>query len=461
MFRRILIANRGEIAARIIRTCRELGIETVAVHSEADRGSPHLEGATRTVCIGPPKSAESYLNMDAILQAAIQNDCQAVHPGYGFLSENALFAKRCLLQRTTFIGPPPGAIALMGDKAEAKRTMARLGLPTIPGSKGIVSGAAEAAAIGREAGYPVLLKAASGGGGKGMRLARSEAELMRLFPEAAMEAEKAFSDASIYVEKYIEGGRHIEFQVLADSYGAAVHLGERECSIQRNHQKLIEESPSAALSPAERDGLGRRVAAAVAASGYVGAGTVEFLRDRDGAFYFMEVNARLQVEHPVTEMITGFDLVREQIRIAAGEPLGFGQDRVSFSGHAIEFRINAEDPDNGFRPDPGTVTKWEPPAAPDGARLRLDSHVREGYTVPPFYDSLLGKLILHADERGRLLDAAAAAVGAFRVAGVKTTLPLHARILTSPAFRSGAYDLTTLGALMDEGRKAGKKESRK
>jgi acetyl-CoA carboxylase biotin carboxylase subunit len=462
VFRRILIANRGEIAARVIRTCRSLGIETVAVHSEADRGSPHLREATKTICIGPARGADSYLRVEAILQAALQTDCQAVHPGYGFLSENALFAKRCLLQKLTFIGPPPGAITLMGDKVAAKQTLARLGLPTIPGSGGKVADAAEAARIAAGTGYPVLLKAASGGGGKGMRVARSESELLRAFPEASLEAEKAFSDPTLYVEKLIERARHIEFQVLVDSWGRAVHLGERECTLQRSHQKLVEETPSPAIGPAERDALGRKVAEALAEAGYQGAGTVEFLRGPDGAFYFMEVNARLQVEHPVTEMVTGIDLVEKQLRIAAGEPLGLVQDGVRFEGSAVEFRINAEDPDDGFRPDPGTITAWEPPrpaigellrftTGPGGGagiRLRLDSHVEAGYTVPPYYDSLLGKLIVHGPDRAAVLEAAARAVGGFRVGGVKTTLPLHGRILASEPFRTGVYDLTTLPAML-------------
>ena len=448
MFRRILVANRGEIAARIIRTCTSLGIETVAVYSEADRDSPHLAQATRRVCIGPARSAGSYLNMDAVLQAALQTECQAIHPGYGFLSENPLFAKRCELQKTTFIGPSPRALALMGDKAQAKRTLKALGLPTIPGSDGTVADAAGAARAAASIGYPVMLKAAAGGGGKGMRRAGSEQELLRVFPEASLEAQKAFSDPALYVEKFIEGGRHIEFQVLADTWGAAVHLGERECTIQRSHQKLIEESPSPALSAADRSALGRRVASALASAGYSGAGTVEFLRDREGAFYFMEVNARLQVEHPVTEMVTGLDLVKEQVRIAAGERLGFRQEDVHVSGHAIELRINAEDPDAGFRPDPGTLTLWEPPEAPAGSELRLDSIARAGYSVPPFYDSLLGKLILKAANRALLLDAASSSVDAFRVEGVRTTLPLHARVLASPEFRSGSYDLDTLASVM-------------
>jgi acetyl-CoA carboxylase biotin carboxylase subunit len=451
MFRRILIANRGEIADRIMRACRALGIETVAVYSEADRDSPHLAAADEAICIGPARSGDSYLKMEAVLQAALQTRCQAVHPGYGFLSENPLFARRCELQKTTFIGPPARALALLGDKAMAKRTMRAQGLATIPGSEGVVTDVDDAAREAARAGYPVLLKASAGGGGKGMRLARSEAELHAAFVEASLEAEKAFDNASLYVEKLLEGARHIELQILADSWGRAVHLGERDCSIQRSHQKLLEESPSPAVSPEERDALGRRTAKALAAIGYSGAGTVEFLRDARGNFYFMEVNARLQVEHPVTETVTGLDLVQKQIRIAAGEPLGIAQEDVVVTGHAIELRINAEDPDAGFRPDPGTVTGWAPPASvPDvpEASVRLDSHVRAGYVVPPFYDSLLGKLILGAPSRERLLEAAARAVEAFRVEGVKTTLPLHARVLASSEMRSGDYGLGTLEAIL-------------
>src|SRR5262245_31085790 len=451
MFRRILIANRGETAARIIRACHALGIETVAVYSEADRDSPHLADADETICIGPARSGDSYLKMDAVLQAALQKRCQAVHPGYGFLSENPLFARRCELQKTTFIGPPARALALLGDKAMAKRTMRAHGLATIPGSEGVVAGLEEAAREAARAGYPILLKASAGGGGKGMRLARSEKELPAALAEASLEAEKAFGDGSLYVEKLLEGARHLELQILADSWGRAIHLGERDCSIQRSHQKLLEESPSPAVSPDERDALGRRTAKALAAIGYSGAGTVEFLRDARGSFYFMEVNARLQVEHPVTETVTGFDLVQKQIRIAAGEPLGIDQEEVVLAGHAIELRINAEDPDAGFRPDPGTVTVWAPPVSmpevPE-ATVRLDSHVRAGYLVPPFYDSLLGKLILGAPSRERLLDAASRAAAAFRVEGVRTTLPLHARVLASPEMRSGDYGLGTLEAIL-------------
>jgi acetyl-CoA carboxylase biotin carboxylase subunit len=451
VFRRILIANRGEIAARVIRACRALGIETVAVYSEADRESPHLADADETVCIGPARSGESYLKMEAILQAALQTRCQAVHPGYGFLSENPLFARRCELQKTTFIGPPARALALLGDKATAKRTMRAHGLPTIPGSEGVVATAGEAAHEAARAGFPVLLKASAGGGGKGMRLARSEAEIHAAFAEASLEAEKAFGDASLYVEKLLEGARHIELQILADSWGRAVHLGERDCSIQRSHQKLVEESPSPAVSPEERDTLGQRTAKALAAIGYAGAGTVEFLRDAGGSFYFMEVNARLQVEHPVTETVTGLDIVQKQIRIAAGERLGISQEEVVLTGHAIELRINAEDPDAGFRPDPGTVSGWDPPVSvpevPE-ASVRLDSHVRAGYVVPPFYDSLLGKLILGAPTRERLLEAAACAARAFRIEGVKTTLPLHQRVLASAEMRSGDYGLGTLEAIL-------------
>jgi len=451
MFRRILIANRGEIAARIIRACRALGIETVAVYSEADRDSPHLAAADETICIGPARSGDSYLKMDAILQAALQTRCQALHPGYGFLSENPLFARRCELQKTTFIGPSARALALLGDKAMAKRTMRALGLATIPGSDGVVASAEDAAREAARAGYPVLLKASAGGGGKGMRLASSEAGLRKAFAEASLEAEKAFGDPSLYIEKLLVGARHIELQILADTWGRAVHLGERDCSIQRSHQKLFEESPSPAVSPEEREVLGRRTAMALAAIGYTGAGTVEFLRDAGGSFYFMEVNARLQVEHPVTETVTGLDLVEKQIRIAAGEPLGLAQDEIVLRGHAVELRINAEDPDAAFRPDPGTVGEWSPPTSvpevPE-ASVRLDSHVRAGYVVPPFYDSLLGKLILGAPTRDRLLDAASRAVDAFRVEGVKTTLPLHARLLASPEMRSGDYGLGTLDAIL-------------
>jgi acetyl-CoA carboxylase biotin carboxylase subunit len=436
MFRSVLIANRGEIALRVIRACKELGIRTVAVHSEADTTSPHLEYADETVCIGGSRSAESYLNMEALIQAAVQTDCQALHPGYGFLAENALFSALCAQSKITFIGPPPGAVRLFGDKARARETMKSAGLDPIPGTEGTVDTLEAAKAAAEEIGYPVLLKASAGGGGKGMRIVNIRGDLENAFNEASLEAEKAFANPSLYMEKYIARGRHIEFQILADVFGNAVHLGERECSIQRSHQKLVEESPSPAVDDATRKSFGEKVSRAVAAIGYVNAGTVEFLRDQDGSLYFMEMNARLQVEHPVTEMVTEFDIVKEQLRIAANCPLSIAQDDIEIKGHAIEVRINAEDPDNGFKPDPGTITEFEPPCID---LVRVDTHIRPGYTIPPFYDSLICKLIGKGKDRAEAIATVKQALEGFNIKGVKTTIPIHIEILSSDEFRKGDY----------------------
>ena len=445
MFRRILVANRGEIAARVLRACRGMGIETVAVYSTADASSPHLKLADRTICIGPAQAARSYLDMDAVLQAASQTDCQAIHPGYGFLSENPLFAARCAAQSLAFIGPPPRVMRLMGDKVEARRTMKAAGLATIPGSAGVVADTASAARAAAEVGYPVFLKASAGGGGRGMRLCGNEPELARGFAEATLEAEKAFGNPALYLEKAIVGGRHIEFQILADAWGNVVHLGERECSVQRHHQKLVEESPSPVIDAQTRSAVGERVAAAVVGLGYRNAGTVEFLRDPGGALYFMEMNTRLQVEHPVTEMVTGLDLVAEQILVAANEPLRMRQNTVTFTGHAIEMRINAEDPDAGFAPSPGTITRFEFP--PD---VRVESHidaVDKGYRVPSHYDSLIAKMIVHAPDRAAAVGKAARALDAVRIEGIQTTVPLHRRIMQDPGFVAGDYDVTMIERL--------------
>ena len=437
MFRTVLVANRGEIALRILRALAGLGVRSVAVYSEADRNSPHLKFADRAVCIGGPRSADSYLNMEAILSAAVENDCQAIHPGFGFLAENARFAAMCEQARLTFIGPPASAIRTMGDKAVARETMRRAGLEPIPGSRGIVEDEDQARAVAAEIGYPVLLKASGGGGGRGMRVARDESGLDEAFDQARMEADKAFGNRALYLEKYIEAGRHIEFQILADAYGNAIHLGERECSVQRNHQKLVEEATSPAVSDAQRAETGALVAAAVARIGYVNAGTVEFFRDPSGKLYFMEMNTRLQVEHPVTEMITGVDIVQEQVRIAANRPLSLTQDDVTVTGHAIEVRINAEDPDQGFRPTPGTIERFD---APSGEGIRVDTHVEAGYVVPPFYDSMVAKLVAHAPDRPQAIARLENALRSFRVEGVKTTIPLHLRVLATDEFRSGNYD---------------------
>jgi len=441
------VANRGEVAARILRACRELNIQTVAVHSTADADSPHLRLADRSVCIGPAPAASSYLNADAILQAAEQYDCQALHPGFGFLAENALFAARVLQQQLAWVGPPPRAIARMGDKAEARRAMKAAGLPTIPGTEDVLESVDAAAQHAAQVGYPVLLKATAGGGGKGMRRCGDESELRRSFAEASLEAEKAFGNPGLYLEKVVEGARHIEFQILADSYGSAVHLGERECSVQRRHQKLLEEAPSPALDAERRAEMGRRCCEAARAIGYTSAGTMEFLLDRDGQLYFMEMNTRLQVEHPVTEMITGVDIVKEQIRIAANEPLSVRQEQVAWNGHAVEFRINAEDPEQGFRPDPGQVSVFD---APKGDGIRLETHVEAGYRIPPFYDSMIAKLIVSGGDRNAALEAGRQALAGFAIEGVATTLPLHRRILEEPAFREGRYDTQWLEALLNE-----------
>ncbi len=439
MFRRVLVANRGEIAARIIRACRTVGARSVAVYSEADADSPHLADADETVCIGPGPAARSYLDADAILQAAVNTECQAVHPGFGFLSENARFVARCRQLGLAFVGPTSASIRRMGDKATARETMKAAGLPVLPGSEGLLDDVATAKRLAADIGYPVLLKATAGGGGKGMRIAHDEGQLEAAWRDATREAEKAFGDGGLYLEKYVVGGRHIEFQVLADHYGHVIHLGERECSIQRNHQKLLEEAPSTGMSAEARAEMGARVCAAAKALGYRNAGTVEFLMDADGSLYFMEMNTRIQVEHPVTELVTGIDLVAWQLRIAAGERLSVVQDEVELRGHAIEVRINAEDPSAGFRPAPGTIERFEPPAHDVAGPVRLDSHVRPGYRIPPYYDSMIGKLIVHGTDRADAIARLSEALDGFTIEGVPTTLPLHRAIAAEPSFRAGGY----------------------
>ena len=448
MFRSVLVANRGEIALRVLRACRDLGIRGVAVYSAADRGAPWLELADRAVCIGPARAEASYLNADAILQAAEQCECQAIHPGYGFLSENATFAARCEQQGIAFIGPRPSAIRRMGDKAEARRAMDQAGLPILPGSAGRLATIEEARRAAEAIGYPVLLKAAAGGGGRGLRRCDDPESLGRVFEEAAFEAQTAFADGGLYLERLVTPARHIEFQVLCDAFGAALHLGERECSVQRKHQKLVEETPSPAVDARRGEELGLCVARAVAGLGYRGAGTVEFLLDTAGRFWFLEMNTRLQVEHPVTEAVTGIDLVAEQIRVAANHPLALAQRDVVRSGHAIEFRINAEDPEDGFRPDPGEITSFvEARTTIPGARLRWDSAIRPGYRVPPNYDSLIGKLIVHAPDRGSALAAATEALDSLSIGGRRTTIPFHLRVLADDSFRRGTYDTSLVERL--------------
>ena len=436
MFRKILIANRGEIALRIQRACRELGIPTVAVHSTADAEAMHVRLADESVCIGPPSPRESYLNIPAILSAANITGADAIHPGYGFLSENANFADMVEAHGLTFIGPSAAHIRMMGDKIEAKLAMASLGVPLVPGSAGAVNDLDEAAKIAGEIGYPVLIKAAAGGGGRGMRVAANAEGLEEAWQTARGEARSAFGNDAVYIEKYLDRPRHIEMQVMVDSHGNVVHFGERDCSLQRRHQKLLEEAGSPALTAAERDALGEVVTSGLSKLGYRNAGTLEFLY-QDGQFAFIEMNTRLQVEHPVTEMVCGVDLVREQIRIAAGEKLGYTQADVRFSGHAIECRITAEDPVT-FAPSPGKVTAFH---APGGLGVRVDSALYAGYTVPPYYDSMIAKLIVHAPTRIEAIARMRRALAEFVVVGVKTSLPLHQRIVEAPEFIAGDYTI--------------------
>ena len=437
MFSKVLIANRGEIAVRIIAACRELGIATVAVHSEADRDCLHVRLADESVCIGPPASDGSYLNVTAVITAAEICGAEAIHPGYGFLAENAHFAEVTSECGLIFVGPPPDAMRLMGNKSEARRTMAGAEVPILPGSEGALENRDEALDLARQIGYPVILKASAGGGGRGMRLAFNDTELSTAYDTARNEAEIAFGDATVYLEKYLERPRHIEFQILADDHGRVVHLGERECSIQRRHQKIIEEAPSVALDPDMRIEMGRAAVAAARAAKYTNAGTVEFLLAEDGTFYFMEMNTRIQVEHPVTELVTGVDLVKEQFLIAAGEPMSLPRRRqVRPAGHAIEFRINAEDPVS-FAPSPGRVDFL---ALPSGPGVRVDTHLYGGYTVPPYYDSLIAKLLVYGADRDEAIVRSRRALSMLRIEGIKTSVALHQRILESDEFVAGRID---------------------
>jgi acetyl-CoA carboxylase biotin carboxylase subunit len=431
---KLLIANRGEIALRILRSCRELGISTVAVHSTVDRNALHVQLADEAVCVGEAPSSRSYLNIPNILAAATSRGADAIHPGYGFLAESAAFAEICRDHGLTFVGPSPEAILAMGDKSTAKRTMQRVGVPTIPGSVGLLASVEEARALAQTMGFPVMIKATAGGGGRGMRLVPSPDQLESLFKAAQGEAEAAFGNPGLYMEKFIDRPRHVEVQVLADRFGNVVHLGERDCSIQRRHQKLLEEAPSPGLDPAVREKMGEAAAAAARTIGYEGAGTVEFLLDRSGAFYFMEMNTRIQVEHPVTEMVTGLDLIAEQLRIAGGEPISVAQRDVRLQGHAIECRINAEDPRQNFRPAPGKITGWLPPGGPG---VRVDSHVYTGYEIPPFYDSLIGKLIVWAPTRELALRRLRRALSEWAVTGIPTTIEFHLALLDRVEFQNG------------------------
>lgn len=436
MFKKILIANRGEIALRIIRACREMGIETVAVHSTADANSMAVRLADESVCIGPPAAKDSYLYMPAIISAAEVTGAEAIHPGYGFLSENSTFARMIEEHGFTFIGPKPEHIDMMGDKVMAKKTVMALGIPCVPGSDGALESLEEAQRIGDEGGYPMLIKAASGGGGKGMKVVRSAEEMEEAYRTARSEAKANFGDDTVYMEKYLEKPRHIEIQVFGDTHGNGIHLGERDCSIQRRHQKLVEEAPSPILSEEERDDIGRRSAKMVRDLGYRGAGTIEYLYE-DGNFYFMEMNTRIQVEHPVTEMITDIDLIAEQIKVAAGQELSIQKDRLHLRGHAIEIRINAEDPET-FMPSPGKITQFH---APGGLNVRLDSAIYQGYSIPPYYDSMVGKLIVKGRNRDECIARLRRAIRETVIEGVKTTLPLHDWILSQPEFVSGDYTI--------------------
>lgn len=439
MFKKVLIANRGEIALRVIRVCKQFGIKTVAVYSQADRDSLHVRFADEAVCIGPAPSKESYLKIPRIMAAAEVTNADAIHPGYGFLAENASFAEICTTSGIKFIGPSPEMISAMGDKSTARETMRKAGVPVIPGSEGVVRTAGEAQEIARTIGYPVIIKAVAGGGGRGMRIVREDAEMEQSLQTAQHEAEQAFGKPDIYIEKFIEQPRHVEFQVFGDDHGNVIHLGERDCSVQRRHQKLIEESPCPVFDEDLRKRMGDAAVRGCKAVGYVNAGTIEFLLDRDRNFYFMEMNTRIQVEHPVTEQVTGHDLIKLQLKVAAGERLP--RKRVQQRGHAIECRINAEDPAAGFRPSPGTITDFH---MPGGFGVRVDTHAYTGYAMPPYYDSLVAKLIVFAQTRDGAVSKMSSALDEFVVQGIKTTIPFHRQVMQSEKFRSGRFDTSFL-----------------
>ncbi|MDA8442551.1 MAG: acetyl-CoA carboxylase biotin carboxylase subunit [Peptococcaceae bacterium] len=434
MFKKILVANRGEIALRIIRACQEMGIKTVAVYSEADRNSLHVREADEAFCIGPAPSAKSYLNIPNIISAAEVLGVDAIHPGYGFLAENAYFAEICETCNIKFIGPSARAIELMGDKATARKTMIGVGVPVVPGSEGVVSNQDEAIKVAESIGYPVMIKASAGGGGKGLRIAQSRNDLLQAMQTAMAEADAAFGNPEIYLEKYVDEPRHIEFQILADNYGNIVYLGERDCSLQRRNQKLIEEAPSTAISEELRQIMGQEAIKAAKAANYTSAGTIEFLLDRQHKFYFIEMNTRIQVEHPVTELITGIDLIKEQIRLAAGEELGYTQADIKINGWAIECRINAENPDKNFMPSPGTITKYLPPG---GLGVRIDSAAYAGYVIPPYYDSMVGKLIVWGRTREEAINRMKRALQEFQIEGIYTTIPFHLKVLNNAFFLRG------------------------
>jgi len=450
MFKKILIANRGEIALRIIHACRELSIKTVAVYSEADENSLHVRFADEDVCIGPPRSADSYLNVPAIISAAEITGADAIHPGYGFLSESAYLAEVCEACHIRFIGPDPSVIKLLGDKARAKKAMRKAGVPMLPGSDGPVTGEEQALKVAKDIGYPVIVKAVAGGGGRGMRVVRNAGDLPNALKTAQREAEAAFGNGDVYIEKYLDNPRHIEFQIIGDHHGNVVHLGERECSIQRRHQKLIEEAPSPALSEKVRKRMGGIVVDAAKAVQYTNAGTFEFLMDADGRFFYMETNTRLQVEHPVTEMVTGIDIVKEQIRIAAGERLSFRQSEVTFSGHSIECRVNAEDPET-FAPSPGTIRAF---SVPGGPGVRIDTFAHAECTVPPYYDSMIAKIIVHGRDRHEAIARMRRVLDMTVIEGIKTSVPLHQRILAEPDFQAGRLSTGFMERFMPKQKKS-------
>ncbi|MFG0214673.1 acetyl-CoA carboxylase biotin carboxylase subunit [Brevibacillus porteri] len=450
MFQKVLIANRGEIAVRIIRACRELGIRTVAVYSEADREALHVKLADEAYCIGPKASKESYLNIANIMSVATKVGADAIHPGYGFLAENADFAEICTACNITFIGPDPEAIVKMGDKSTAKDTMKTAGVPTVPGTEGLIEDVADAVVTANKIGYPVMVKATAGGGGRGMRVAIDDEDLEKAIRQAQNEAKTAFGNPGVYLEKFVEGPRHVEIQIMADKHGNAVFLGERDCSIQRRHQKLIEEAPSPALSEELRRQMGEAAVAAAKAVSYHGAGTVEFLLDKHGQFYFMEMNTRIQVEHPVTELVTGYDLIKEQLTVAAGQPLSFTQEDIKMDGWAIECRINAENPAKNFMPSPGRITEY---LAPGGFGVRVDSAAYAGYSIPPYYDSMIAKLIVWGKDRNEAIDRMKRALSEFVVEGITTTIPFHLKVLDHEVFVSGNFDtkfLETYDLNLDE-----------
>ena len=448
MFQKILVANRGEIALRVICACKELGIATVAVYSEADRNALHVRYADEAVCIGPARSSESYLNIPHVISAAEITNVDAIHPGYGFLSENANFAKVCEASEITFIGPKPEVIEMMGEKDRARREMKAAGLPTIPGSEGVVEGEEQLAAEAKRVGFPLILKAAAGGGGRGMRVVRSSEELLSAYQTARSEAQQAFGTPDVYMERFLEHPRHIEIQVLGDQHGKVIHMGERECTIQRRHQKLVEESPSPAMDAKRLKELGAKVVKALETVGYTNAGTVEFLMDEDGSLYFIEMNTRIQVEHPVSELVTGVDLVKAQIRIAAGERLEEAAGEISFSGHAIECRINAEDPET-FVPSAGRITTFQ---APGGTGVRVDSAAYTDAVIPPYYDSLIAKLIVKGRDRAEAISRMRRALEMFAIEGIKTSIPLHRRILANEHFVKGKFDTHFIEELLSNGK---------